>query len=216
MTSREAFCALSRKHVDQGMLPNRFPDAGETPEYNTVDATLWFFEAARAFLAYTGDLEFVRERTLSGVRRHHRLACARHALRNQGGCRAACCTSGEPGVQLTWMDAKVGDWVVTPRRGKPVEIQALWYNALCIMEDLARKFGDEAGQKRYRNMATVASWSFNRLFWNENTGCLYDVTNGAPPDPSIRPNQIFAVSLTHSMLSPERAKAWWRRFRSIC
>ena len=120
---------------------------------------------------------------------------------------AACCSSGEPGVQLTWMDAKVGDWVVTPRRGKPVEIQALWYNALCIMEDLARKFGDEAGQKRYRNMATVASWSFNRLFWNENTGCLYDVTNGAPPDPSIRPNQIFAVSLTHSMLSPERARS---------
>ena len=116
-------------------------------------------------------------------------------------------TSGEQGVQLTWMDAKVGDWVVTPRRGKPVEIQALWYNALCIMEDLARKFGDEPGQKRYRNMATVASWSFNRLFWNENTGCLYDVTNGAPPDPSIRPNQIFAVSLTHSMLSSERAKS---------
>ncbi len=96
---------------------------------------------------------------------------------------------------------------MTPRRGKPVEIQALWYNTLCIMEDLARKFGDEAGQKRYRNMATVASWSFNRLFWNENAGCLYDVTNGAPPDPSIRPNQIFAVSLTHSMLPAERARS---------
>src|SRR5438445_9759252 len=73
------------------------------------------------------------------------------------------------------------------------------------MEELARKFRDEPGQKRYRNMATVASWSFNRLFWNEKTGCLYDVTNGAPPDPSIRPNQIFAVSLPHSMLSPERS-----------
>jgi glycogen debranching enzyme len=116
-------------------------------------------------------------------------------------------SSGEQGVQLTWMDAKVGDWVVTPRRGKPVEIQALWYNALCIMEDLARQFGDESGQKRYRNMATVASWSFNRLFWNDKAGCLYDVTNGAPPDASIRPNQIFAVSLPYSMLSPERAKA---------
>ena len=113
--------------------------------------------------------------------------------------------SGEPGVQLTWMDAKVGDWVVTPRRGKPVEIQALWYNALCIMEDLARRFGDEAGQKRYRNMAAVASWTFNRLFWNEKDGCLYDVVNGGPPDASIRPNQIFAVSLPHTMLSPERA-----------
>src|SRR5262249_49538285 len=115
-------------------------------------------------------------------------------------------SSGEPGVQLTWMDAKIGDWVVTPRRGKPVEIQALWYNALCIMEDLARQFGDDSAQKRYRNMATVASWSFNRLFWNEKSGCLYDVTNGAPPDPSIRPNQIFAVSLPHSMLSKERAR----------
>src|SRR6266404_9373800 len=109
------------------------------------------------------------------------------------------------------MDAKVGDWVVTPRRGKPVEIQALWYNALCIMEDLARQVDDEAGQKRYRNMATVASRSFNRIFWNENAGCLYDVTNGAPPDPSIRPNQIFAVSLTHSMLSLERAKSVVRK-----
>ena len=105
------------------------------------------------------------------------------------------------------MDAKVGDWVVTPRRGKPVEIQALWYNALCVMEDLAQRFGDESGQKRYRTMATVASSSFNRLFWNEDTGCLFDVTNGTLPDPSIRPNQIFAVSLTHSMLSTERAKS---------
>jgi glycogen debranching enzyme len=105
------------------------------------------------------------------------------------------------------MDAKVGDWVVTPRRGKPVEIQALWYNALRIMEDLAGKFGDDAGQKRYRSMAAVAGWAFNRLFWNEKTGCLYDVVNGGPPDPSIRPNQIFAVSLPHTMLSPDRAKS---------
>jgi predicted glycogen debranching enzyme len=194
------------QHVDQGMLPNRFPDAGETPEYNTVDATLWFFEAARAYLAYTGDSEFVRNDlypVFADI-----ISC--HARGTRYGIKvdaSGLLSSGEPGVQLTWMDAKVGDWVVTPRRGKPVEIQALWYNALCIMEDLARKFADEPGQKRYRNMATVASWSFNRLFWNENIGCLYDVTNGAPPDPSIRPNQIFAVSLTHSMLSPERAKS---------
>ena len=194
------------KHVDQGMLPNRFPDAGETPEYNTVDATLWFFEAARAYLAYTGDLDFVREELYPVFAD----IISWHARGTRYGIKvdaSGLLSSGEPGVQLTWMDAKVGDWVVTPRRGKPVEIQALWYNALCIMEDLARKFGDEAGQKRYRNMATVASWSFNRLFWNEGTGCLYDVTNGAPPDPSIRPNQIFAVSLTHTMLSPERARS---------
>jgi predicted glycogen debranching enzyme len=194
------------KHVDQGMLPNRFPDAGETPEYNTVDATLWFFEAARAFLAYSGDLEFVRNElypVFADIISWH-VRGTRYRIKVDS---SGLLSSGEPGIQLTWMDAKVGDWVVTPRRGKPVEIQALWYNALCVMEDLARQFGDEASQKRYRNMATVASWSFNRLFWNENAGCLYDVTNGAPPDASIRPNQIFAVSLTHSMLSSERAKS---------
>jgi predicted glycogen debranching enzyme len=194
------------QHVDQGMLPNRFPDAGETPEYNTVDATLWFFEAARAYLAYTGDLEFVRKELypvfVDIISWHVR--GTRYGIKvDPSGLLA----SGEPGVQLTWMDAKVGDWVVTPRRGKPVEIQALWYNALCIMEDLARRLGDEAAQKRYRGMATVANWAFNRLFWNEKDNCLYDVVNGGPPDPSIRPNQIFAVSLPYSMLPPDRAKA---------
>jgi predicted glycogen debranching enzyme len=115
-------------------------------------------------------------------------------------------TSGEPGVQLTWMDAKVGDWVVTPRYGKPVEIQALWYNALRIMEYLAQDFGDEAGHKRFAGMAAIAQWSFNRLFWNESAGCLYDVVNGGTPDASIRPNQIFAVSLHYPLLSRERAR----------
>ncbi len=194
------------QHVNQGMLPNRFPDAGETPEYNTVDATLWFFEAARAYLTYTGDLEFVRNElypVFTDIIQWH-VRGTRYGIKVD---ESGLLSSGEQGVQLTWMDAKVGDWVVTPRRGKPVEIQALWYNALCIVEDLARTFGDEADQKRYRSMATVASWSFNRQFWNEQAGCLYDVTNGAPPDPSIRPNQIFAVSLKHSMLSAERARA---------
>jgi predicted glycogen debranching enzyme len=194
------------KHVNQGMLPNRFPDEGETPEYNTVDATLWFFEAARAFLEYTGDLEFV------GSELYPVFAdiIAWHARGTRYGIKvdpSGLLASGQPGVQLTWMDAKVGDWVVTPRRGKPVEIQALWYNALCIMEDLAGKFGHVAEQERYRGMATVASWSFNRLFWNEKDSCLYDVVNGGSPDSSIRPNQIFAVSLAHNMLSPERAKS---------
>jgi predicted glycogen debranching enzyme len=194
------------KNVDQGMLPNRFPDAGETPEYNTVDATLWFFEAARVYLAHTGDLDFLRDElypVFADIISWH-VRGTRYGIKMDA---SGLLSSGEAGVQLTWMDAKVGDWVVTPRRGKPVEIQALWYNALCIMEDLARQFGDEISQKRYSGMATIASWSFNRLFWNENAGCLFDVTNGAPPDPSIRPNQIFAVSLTHSMLSADRAKA---------
>jgi predicted glycogen debranching enzyme len=192
------------QNVNQGMLPNRFPDAGETPEYNTVDATLWFFEAARAYLAYTEDIEFVREElypVFEDITSWH-IRGTRYGIKVDAD---GLLSSGEEGVQLTWMDAKVGDWVVTPRRGKPVEIQALWFNALCIMEDLAGRFDDEAGQERYRNMATAASMSFNRLFWNENTGCLYDVINGAP-DASIRPNQIFAVSLTHRMLSSERAK----------
>jgi predicted glycogen debranching enzyme len=194
------------KHVDQGLLPNRFPDAGETPEYNTVDATLWFFEAARAYVNYTGDLEFVRDELYPVFAD----IIAWHVRGTRYGIKvdpSGLLSSGEPGVQLTWMDAKVGDWVVTPRRGKPVEIQALWYNALCIMEDFARQFGDDEGQKRYRNMATVASQSFNRLFWNEKDGCLYDVVNGGTADSSTRPNQIFAVSLPHSMLSMERARA---------
>ena len=194
------------QHVDQGMLPNRFPDAGETPEYNTVDATLWFFEAARAYLAYTGDMEFVRKElypVLADIISWH-VRGTRYGIKVDP---SGLLSSGEPGVQLTWMDAKVGDWVVTPRRGKPVEIQALWYNALCIMEDFARRLGDEAAQKRYRGMATVANWAFNRLFWNEKENCLYDVVNGGPPDPSIRPNQIFAVSLSYGMLPAEKAKA---------
>jgi glycogen debranching enzyme len=104
------------------------------------------------------------------------------------------------------MDAKVGEWVVTPRRGKPVEIQALWYNAICIMGEIAACLGDDSARKRYDNMAALTKWSFNRLLWNEKGSYLYDVVNGGPPDASIRPNQIFAVSLPHSMLSPERAK----------
>jgi predicted glycogen debranching enzyme len=193
------------KHVDQGMLPNRFPDSGEPAEYNTVDATLWFFEAARAFLAFTDDLEFVSKElypVFADIIAWH-VRGTRYGIKVEP---SGLLTSGEPGVQLTWMDAKAGNWVVTPRRGKPVEIQALWYNALRIMDDLARMIGDGAGQERYRNMATVASVSFNRLFWNENAGCLYDVVNGGAPVDSVRPNQVFAVSLPHCMLSIERAK----------
>jgi predicted glycogen debranching enzyme len=192
------------QNVDRGMLPNRFPDAGEQPEYNTVDATLWFFEAIRAYASYSGDYELVSEfyPVLNDIISWHVKGTRYNIKLDQSGLLS----SGEPGVQLTWMDAKVGDWVVTPRRGKPVEIQALWYNALCIMEDFARRFSDEAGQKRYRTMAALTQWSFNRLFWNEKEGCLYDVINGGPPDPSIRPNQIFAISLHHQVLSQEKAK----------
>ena len=202
--ARSILCTFA-KHVDQGMLPNRFPDQGKAPEYNTVDAALWFFEAARAYLAYTGDLEFVRDELcpiFADIVSWHARGTRYGIKMDESGLL----TCGGVGVQLTWMDAKVGDWVVTPRRGKPVEIQALWYNALCIMEDLAGRCGDGAARKRYRHMATLAKWSFNRLFWNEELGSLYDVVNGGAPDPSIRPNQIFAVSPPHSMLRGDRAR----------
>ena len=199
------------KHVDQGMLPNRFPDAGEAPEYNTVDATLWFFEAVRSFLQFTNDDEFVRTKLYAVLRDiidwHVRGTRYRIHVADDGLLFA-----GERGVQLTWMDAKVRDNVITPRHGKPVEIQALWYNALRVMSDLAGRFDDPEAQQRYHAMASKACVSFNELFWNEETGCLYDVVNDEPRDgstetrdASIRPNQVIAISLTNSILSKERA-----------
>jgi len=114
--------------------------------------------------------------------------------------------AGEPGVQLTWMDAKIGDLVITPRTGKAVEIQALWYNALMVMADLAERFGDDEARAKYLSMADLAKLSFNAVFWNEAEQCLYDVVENGNRDGSIRPNQIFAASLHHSMLDEERAR----------
>lgn len=189
-------------HVDQGMLPNRFPDAGEAPEYNTVDATLWLFEAVRSFIQYTGDDEFVRTSlyaVLQDIIDWH-VRGTRYGIHVDDD---GLLFSGEPGVQLTWMDAKVGDWVVTPRHGKPVEIQALWYNALRVMEDLAARFNEP--NTEYAAMADKARASFNSLYWNEQTGCLYDVINSAFRDASIRPNQVIAISLTNTMVAKDRA-----------
>ena len=192
-------------HVNRGMLPNRFPDLGEVPEYNTVDATLWHFEAARAYVSYTGDYDFIRGQlydVLADIITWH-LRGTRYGIRvDTDGLLAA----GEEGAQLTWMDAKVGDRVVTPRAGKPVEIQALWYNALRSMEDFARRFQDEARADEYAALAAQARASFNELFWNEEAQCLYDVVDGNERDASLRPNQIFAVSLPHTMLTWERAR----------
>jgi predicted glycogen debranching enzyme len=193
------------RHVDRGMLPNRFPDAGEPPEYNTVDATLWFFEAVRTLAERADDLRFIKANlygVLADIIDWHARG-TRYGIRMDADGLLA---SGEPGIQLTWMDAKVGDWVVTPRHGKAVEIQALWYNALRIMEHLANEFGDEKDEKRYAEMAVQARRSFNLVFWNEDAGCLFDVVDGDARDPSIRPNQIFAVSLKHSMVSIERSR----------
>ena len=193
------------EHVDEGMLPNLFRDDGSTADYNTVDATLWYFEAARAYVEATGDYNFVRilYPTLNSIIDWHVRGTRYdiHVLDN------GLLNAGVPGVQLTWMDAKVGDTVITPRSGKPVEIQALWYNALRIMEEFAVRFGDVTLQRRYDDLASRCQWSFNRLFWNESAGCLYDVVNGGPPDASIRPNQIFAVSLPFSMLPEDKARS---------
>ncbi len=203
-TARKILLAFASS-VDQGMLPNRFPDGGEAPEFNTVDATLWFFEAIRAYAQYTGDFEFVREHLyeiLNGIIDWH-IRGTRYGIRVQPDGLLAC---GESGVQLTWMDAKIGDWVVTPRSGKPVEIQALWYNALRIMEDFAGRFGDDARKTLASELAERCSKSFNSQFWNKPYFCLYDVVDGEFHDGSIRPNQIFAVSLMYTMLPAERAR----------
>jgi predicted glycogen debranching enzyme len=201
--ARNLLRAFARS-IDQGMLPNRFLEAGDRPEYNTVDATLWMFHAVSQYLSYTRDYDFVRSEMyapLAGIIAWHERG-TRYGIRlDSDGLLHA----GEPGVQLTWMDVKIGDWVVTPRTGKPVEIQALWYNALRVMEQLALAFNDGEQSKHYAAGAERARDRFAQAFWNETDGCLYDVVTGAQPDRSIRPNQIFAVSLPYPLLSGDRA-----------
>ncbi len=202
--ARDILLAFARS-VDRGMLPNRFPDAGEAPEYNTVDATLWYFEAVRAYLAYTGEFEFVRTRllpTLLDILDWH-LRGTRYGIHMDSDGLLTC---GEAGVQLTWMDAKIRDWVVTPRSGKPVEIQALWYNALRIAADLTRREGQSLQADSFDELATRAQASFLAQFWNGSEHCLFDVVDGGQRDGAIRPNQIFAVSLHHQILPIDRAR----------
>jgi predicted glycogen debranching enzyme len=192
------------RYVDRGMLPNRFPDAGEAPEYNTVDATLWYFEAVRQYFAPTNDLATLRELFpilaeiidwhVRGTRYNIKVDPADGLL-----------YAGEPGVQLTWMDAKVGDGVVTPRIGKPIEVSALWLNACATMSRLARALKQPA--KKFESLAEQTRKGFSR-FWNPDTGYCYDVLD-APEgnDASLRPNQLFAVSLPESPLAPDQQRA---------
>ncbi len=192
------------EHISEGILPNRFPDAGDRAEYNTVDATLWYFEAVRAYSEATGDSKFVRENLyekLADIVAWHLHGTRYNIHVDTDGLLYA----GDEGVQLTWMDAKIGDLVITPRTGKPVEIQALWYNALNVMADFAKSFKDKKDETRYRAMADLCKLSFNGAFWNEAEECLFDVVENGDRDGSIRPNQIFAVSLPHSMLDAERS-----------
>jgi predicted glycogen debranching enzyme len=189
------------RFVDRGMLPNVFPGTGDKPDYNTVDAGLWFFEGWRAYVEANNDSESLAEvfPVLADMIEWH-LKGTRYGIGvdpNDMLLRA-----GEPGVQLTWMDAKVGDWVVTPRIGKPVEINALWYNALRIMEAFAAALGRSA--EPYCGVAERVRASFER-FHDERTGGLYDVIDGpSGNDRSVRPNQLLAVSLPHSPLAPDR------------
>ena len=210
--AREIILEFS-KHISEGMLPNRFPDEGEGAEYNTVDATLWYFEAIRAYTEASGDFKTVRGalyEKLSLIVAAHLRGTRYSIYVDTDGLLYA----GEPGVQLTWMDAKVGDKVITPRIGKPVEIQALWYNALRIMQDFAERFGHTEDASRFASMADLAKLSFNAVFWNEPAECLFDVVGNGERDASIRPNQILAVSLGHSILETDRMKKVVDRFES--
>jgi predicted glycogen debranching enzyme len=210
-----AILATFAQHVSAGMLPNRFPDGGEAPEYNTVDATLWYFHAIGQYFEATADRALLAKLfpVLQDIIRWHERG-TRHGI---GVCaRDGLLRAGEPGVQLTWMDAKVGDWVVTPRIGKPVEVNALWHYALVRMAVWATLLGAADDEAIYRAKAGNVAASFRRAFWNEERQCLHDVVDvpmgpespaGYRVDSSLRPNQIFAVSLGADLLGPREAAA---------
>ncbi|MCC8998791.1 MAG: glycogen debranching protein, partial [Candidatus Contendobacter sp.] len=192
------------RFIDRGMLPNLFPSADEPLAYNTVDAALWYVEAWRAYLEISADSKTLAEvfPVLQEIIAWH-VAGTRYGIGMDsldGLLRA-----GEPGTQLTWMDAKIGDWVVTPRVGKPVEINALWYNALRVVAGFARQLGQSPAF--YDDLALQASQGFHRFIRPDGEG-LYDVLDGPDGDDAhIRPNQIFAVSLHHSPLDPVAQQA---------
>lgn len=191
------------QYVNQGMLPNRFPDAGEVPEYNTVDATLWYFEAIQHYYKVTQDDDLLMELfpILADIIDWH---CRGTRYNIHLDPADGLLYAGGEGLQLTWMDAKVGDWVVTPRTGKPIEVNALWYNALRTMAKFARMLG-----KPHQEYEAIADRTLARFarFWNPETGYCYDVLDTPEgDDSSLRPNQIFAVSLPESPLSPAQQR----------
>ena len=203
----EAVLLTFARHLRDGLIPNLFPDAGGEPSYNTADATLWFVHAAGE-LARRGRTEFVCEHLYEPLRE----IIGAHVRGTRYDIRVApdgLLRVGTPDVQLTWMDAKIGSHVVTPRDGKPVEIQALWYNALRTVEHLAGDFGDDETREKCEQLAARARTSFAAKFWNDEADCLYDlVRDDDSADASLRPNQIFAVSLPHPVLdNPIRARA---------
>ncbi|HST29596.1 MAG TPA: amylo-alpha-1,6-glucosidase [Chthoniobacterales bacterium] len=197
------------RYVRDGLIPNMFPDGTKQAVYHTADATLWFFHALGRYLTLTKDvntLELLLPKLIDIVEHHIRGTRFNIHVDPEDGLLA----EGKKGYQLTWMDAKMGDWVVTPRRGKAVEINALWHNALCLLANWLRQTNDENSAKRYQEFADKARASFNERFWFEKGNYLYDVIDcdgqrGAF-DISCRPNQLFAISLDHPVLAPER----WR------
>jgi predicted glycogen debranching enzyme len=196
--------------LDRGMLPNRFPDATAAPEYNSADASLWLFEAVRKYLEYTRDFAFVRSSLY-----HPLLSIIDWYSRGTGfGIRCdsdGLVIAGDAGTQLTWMDAIVAGRPATPRHGKPVEIQALWYNALLVAEWLAREFHDMDSATRIAARAAQTRDSFSARFWNTAAGCLFDVIDQGGDESgsstAIRPNQVIALSLGFPLLSGDKARA---------
>jgi predicted glycogen debranching enzyme len=192
-------------YIRDGLIPNMFPEGQTNGLYHTADATLWFFHALNRYLEYTKDAHLLNHflsRLLDIVGYHLRGTDFNIHVDHEDGLLV----EGQEGYQLTWMDAKVDDWVVTPRRGKAVEINALWYNALCLLERWLRNAGREDEANGIAEHASKARESFNRRFWYEDGGYLYDVvdTENGHDDPSCRPNQIFAISLDHPVLNEAR------------
>jgi len=199
--------AAFAKNVSMGMLPNRFTDNNEPPEYNNVDGTLWYFVAIYKYLEHTNDTEFILKEILPVLKNiidWHFKGTRYNIHVDEDGLLYA----GEKGVQLTWMDAKIGDWVVTPRMGKPVEIQALWYNTLNIFSKLLEMNGQEEDARIVCIDANKAKKSFLQKFWFEEGHNLYDVIDEKEnPDATLRPNQLFAISLPFALIEGEQAEA---------
>jgi predicted glycogen debranching enzyme len=186
-----------------GLIPNRFPDGNESPAYNTVDAALWFVLAVDSYVRETGDTAFLEHLwpTLSSIIDSYRIGTINEIRMDNDGLISA----GDRTMQLTWMDAKVGDWVVTPRHGKAVEINALWYNSLKAMARFAPCIGEDPAH--YSELAELTQLEFESQFWNESKGCLYDVLREGEADPAVRPNQIFALSLPETLLDREKQES---------
>ncbi|HEY0679035.1 MAG TPA: amylo-alpha-1,6-glucosidase, partial [Chitinophagaceae bacterium] len=191
--------------VSQGMLPNRFQDNGAAPEYNNVDGTLWYFIAVYKYLLATDDRLFVINKilpVLKDIISWHRKGTRYHIHETEDGLLY----SGEEKVQLTWMDAKVGDWVVTPRTGKAVEVNALWYNALNIYAYLLKLNNEDDTAKEVIGDVEKIRENFTKLFWNEEGGYLYDVIGDDFNDDAFRPNQLFAIGLPFPLIKGAKAK----------